>query len=383
MLIFFYLTALFLLVYGLMIEYARRAWNEIPAGPRPEQGSERQPIRVTVLVPARNEQLHIVTCLRALSSQDYPPECLQIIVINDHSTDQTQSLVASFPYPHLLLLNLQDLLIPASGGLPAHKKKAIEFGVAQATGELIITTDADCTAPPTWIPTLVRAYQHWGAQGIAAPVKLADRAGLLSIFQSLDFIALQGITGASVYRHKLTMCNGANLAYTKQAFRAVDGFAGIDRIASGDDMLLLHKIAKRFGRQVFFLKSRDALVSTQPMDNWASFLQQRIRWASKADSYGDRRIFWVLLGVYLLNAMLLVFGIGSFFSLGWLGHFALLMVAKTAFEYRFMAQVATFFGQQKLMRYFPFLEPLHMLYIVVVGLLGKFSSYEWKGRRLN
>ncbi len=383
MYILFCLTALSVLVYGLLIEWSRRSWNSIPL---PRATTQLRPgppaIRVTVLVPARNEELHLEGCLRSLFNQTYPAQYLQIIVINDHSTDQTQALVEAHRKPHLVLLNLQDLL-PPEQGVRAHKKKAIEVGVRHATGELIVTTDADCQAPAGWIAALVEAYQQWSAAFIAAPVKLTPGAGLLSIFQTLDFIALQGITGATVHAGTLTMCNGANLAYSKQAFQTVDGFAGIDQIPSGDDMLLMHKIAQRFTGRVFFLKSVEAQVSTQPMSDWASFLNQRIRWSSKAEWYGDRRIFWALLGVYLLNLMLVVFAVASCFSPGWLAGFAVLILAKTAFEFPFMYQVARFFGQQRLMRYFLFLQPLHLIYIVVVGLLGKFSGYEWKGRRLN
>ena len=65
----------------------------------------------------------------------------------------------------------------------------------------------------------------------------------------MDFMVLQGITGAAVYKKKMSMCNGANLAYEKKAFYEVNGFAGIDHIASGDDMLLMHKIWKQYPGQ--------------------------------------------------------------------------------------------------------------------------------------
>ena len=62
------------------------------------------------------------------------------------------------------------------------------------------------------------------------------------------------------------MCNGANLAYEKKAFYEVNGFTGIDNIASGDDMLLMHKIYKQYPERVLFLKSTDAIVQTKPME---------------------------------------------------------------------------------------------------------------------
>src|ERR1700741_4803978 len=111
----------------------------------------------------------------------------------------------------------------------------------------------------------------------------------------MDFLVLQGITGASVTKKIHSMCNGANLAYEKKIFYEVNGFAGIDHIASGDDMLLMHKIAKIYPGRIGYLKSTEAIVNTQPMATWPDFFNQRIRWASKATHYNDKRIFWVLL----------------------------------------------------------------------------------------
>src|SRR5438552_106784 len=136
---------------------------------------------------------------------------------------------------------------------------------------------------------------------IAAPVVLQNNSSVLQIFQAMDFLVLQGITAASVYKQFHSMCNGANLAYEKKAFEEVNGFESIDHIASGDDMLLMHKIRKKFPGRLNYLKSKKVIVSTQPMKTWKEFLNQRTRWASKARFYDDKRIFFVLLLVYLFN----------------------------------------------------------------------------------
>ena len=177
------------------------------------------------------------------------------------------------------------------------------------------------------------------------------------------------------------MCNGANLAYEKTAFQEVEGFRDIDNIPSGDDMLLMHKIFMKYPEKVFFLKNKQATVSTRPETSWKAFFNQRIRWASKADSYDDKRIFRVLLSVYLLNLILLGLVLASFWDYWYLLLLLFLMVIKTTVEYPFVRSVASFFGQQKLMIYFPMMEPFHVLYTVGIGWLGKFGSYRWKERK--
>ena len=178
------------------------------------------------------------------------------------------------------------------------------------------------------------------------------------------------------------MCNGANLAYEKEAFFAVNGFANIDRIASGDDMLLMHKIEKEFPGQVHYLKSKQAIVSTQPMKNWKEFFNQRIRWASKARFYDDVGIFWALLLVYLFNLSQLVLLISGFWNLKFVIWFLLVWIAKTIVEFPFVSSVAKFFGKQSLLKYFFFFQPVHMVYTVIAGFFGQFGSYEWKGRKV-
>src|SRR5206468_12036975 len=125
-------------------------------------------------------------------------------------------------------------------------------------------TDADCVPGPQWLESIHEAWQKNGLRFLAAPVRLLNDGSLIQRFQALDFLSLQGITGASVSTGFHTLCNGANLAYDKQAFLDVDGFAGIDRVASGDDMLLMYKIWKRFPGSVRFLKDRRAIVDTEP-----------------------------------------------------------------------------------------------------------------------
>ena len=103
-------------------------------------------------------------------------------------------------------------------------------------------------------------------------------------------MTLQGITGASVFKKVHAMCNGANLAYQKDVFFEVGGFEGIDQVASGDDMLLMHKIQTRYPNEIMFLKSKDVIVTTRAAESLKEFINQRIRWASKADRYTDKKI---------------------------------------------------------------------------------------------
>ncbi len=375
--VFILIFFLLMVSYSMLIAYYHRAWNELPAYTPPEKKASTF---ISVVIAARNEEKNIEPLLESLHRQDYPLFQFEVIIVNDHSTDKTQEILerASFSGLSIVKINLEH----EADTTRSYKKLAIAKGIGAARGTLIVTTDADCRFPVEWLGTMAAFYEEKQAKFIAAPVRMEHSRGLLSVFQSLDFITLQGITAASVYRRFHSMCNGANLAYERSAFYEVNGFEGIDNIPTGDDMLLMHKIYLRYPDRVFYLKSTAAIVDTVPAPNWSTFFHQRIRWASKADQYQDKRIFRVLLLVYLLNVCFLAMAAASFFKNLWFFFFVILLLAKILIEFPFVQSVAGFFGRQRLMRYFPFLQPMHIVYTIIAGWLGKFGSYRWKGRKI-
>ncbi|MFM2358467.1 MAG: hypothetical protein RLY16_460 [Bacteroidota bacterium] len=372
----FYLTLVLFSGYAALILYYALAWADIPEiGYAVSKGVGELPL-VTIIIPARNEAKNIGACLQSILAQTYPASHLEILVVDDHSTDETASIIDGFST--VRRVNLADY--PLEPGKQAYKKKAIDVAISLSKGALIVTTDADCIASPGWIATLVSAQIQTGASLLVMPVQYHPIVTAMDIFQALDFMTLQGITGASVHRGMHSMCNGANLAYTRKAFEAVGGFSGIDHIASGDDMLLMHKIYCWQPSGIVYLKLKEVIVQTPPAAGLRAFLQQRIRWASKADQYEDKRIFAVLLWVYLVNVWLLVLGIWSCWNIDVFKIFVSCLLGKIIVELAYLLPVAQFFGAGFWVLFFPLAQPFHIVYTVVAGWLGKFGKYEWKGR---
>ena len=372
------LVGLLFFVYAFLIAYYRKGWQQLPEYILLKNGIYTN--SVAIIIPARNESANIAACLQSLLAQTYPAQLLQIRVIDDFSTDDTAAIIQSFSQQYL---QIQLVVPPQQAAGQAYKKRAIEAGIKASTAPLIVCTDADCTFHPQWIETLVAYQQETAAQFIAAPVSFITQNTTLSIFQTLDFMTLQGITGASVFRRFHTMCNGANLLYTRQAFTDVNGFNGIDHIPTGDDMLLMYKIYQQHPQQVFYLKNKNAIVSTPAAESWKGFFNQRIRWASKAVHYDDKRIFWTLLLVYLFNVSFVVLCAAAFFNVKYLLALLLFLFAKTIVEMWFVLPVARFFNKQTRLWQFPLLQPLHIGYTIIAGWLGRFGSYQWKGRTIS
>jgi cellulose synthase/poly-beta-1,6-N-acetylglucosamine synthase-like glycosyltransferase len=379
LIVFFIVSFLFFIVYTILICYYRKGWLSLLEIKNTDSGVLYL-TSVSIIIPARNEEKNIADCLRSVLSQNYPTHLFEVIVVDDHSEDRTAEIVNSFNSPNLKLVSLKE--VTDNEQLNSYKKKAIEIAIQQSTGELIVTTDADCIVLKTWIQSIAGYYEQYKPAFIAGLVTYFNENSFLKIFESLDFITMQGITGASVYKRFHTMCNGANLAYEKKVFYEVGGFKGIDNIASGDDMLLMHKIYERYPERVVYLKSKDAIVQTLPMGTFSSFFNQRIRWASKADKYDDKRIFLVLLLVYFFNLWFIVLFLFGIYNLKYLILLFVLLVAKTIIELLLLFPVAKFFSKQKLLWWFPVAQPFHILYIIIAGWLGKFGTYKWKERKV-
>ncbi|CAN5213031.1 glycosyltransferase [soil metagenome] len=368
------LTALYcLLIMAYTVWFIKLKRFQLPASVIPQTS-------FSIVIPARNEVENIETCITSILKNYYPLHLLEVIVVDDFSDDDTATIVKQLQEKHGVNLKLIQLKDHVQSKQNSYKKKSIETAVTYATKEWIVTTDADCLVTEKWLMMLDAFIQNKQPVFVAAPVKFINTGSFISIFQSLDFISLQGITAASVSAGFLSMCNGANLAYKKEAFYTVDGFKGVDNIASGDDMLLMHKIKKQFPGKASYLFSKEAIVSTLPMPDLKSFINQRIRWASKTSSYEDKKIFLVLLIVYSVNLMLLLLPFLSIIYSPLFFVWILLFALKTISEIFFMLPVTKFFNEQQLIWWFPIMQPFHILYTVVSGWLGKFGSYEWKGR---
>ncbi len=375
--ILFYIALLLLVLYGMLFQFYRIWWKQLPDF---DINSNDQPaIKISVIVPARNEEAFIAACLHSICRQDYPSNLFQLIVIDDASTDKTYEIASNIIYEGIEVVCIK---LSQTENNMAPKKRAIETGISVASGELIVCTDADCVAGLNWLKNLAAYYHQSKTIFIAAPVKITSGESILSKFQALDFLTMQGITGAAVSKKFHYMCNGANLAYSKKIFHEVRGFEGIDSIASGDDMLLMNKMAKQCPQQTGFLKSSAAIITTMPASNWKQFFNQRIRWASKATHYNQSNIFLVLLLVYLTNLSLLFILMAALWQPIALLYFILLCFLKFLLEISFVRDVAKFFNQQFLLPWLLILQPLHIFYIVVSGFFGQFKSYEWKGRKL-
>lgn len=362
--------------YALLTGWYLHCWREEPEREPPKEAAPRT--RLSVIVPMRNEAANLPACLEALSRQRYPLPLWELILVDDHSEDESAEIARGYPLPNLRLLRLEEAA-PRSFG----KKAALEAGIRAARGELIVTTDADCRMGPEWLQALAAAYEAKGWCFLAAPVHLHEGEGVLSRFQALDMLGMMAATLAGIRSGLYHMANGANLAYPRRVFQAVGGFEGIEGRASGDDVLLMQKIARRYPGRLTFLKSRAAEVWTSPQPTLKRFFWQRFRWASKSDAYREPFLLLVLGGVLLFCLLLLSVPFWAFAGWKYLAGGLCLLAVKSFSDYWMLNAVARWANRSHLLRNYWPMQLLHIAYIAGVGVLANlWKQYPWKGRKV-
>jgi len=176
------------------------------------------------------------------------------------------------------------------------------------------------------------------------------------------------------------LCNGANLAYTKDVFEVVNGFKGNTDIASGDDIFLMEKVVKKYPKAVAYLKHPDAIVSTEPEATMSGLLAQRKRWAAKTSAYTNT--FGKLVGaiVLLMNFSILAALFLSLFNVFTLKTVGYVFLIKFAIDLWIIQKASLFFNLKSHLKYYLFASVLYPFFNVYVALTSWFGGYAWKGR---
>ncbi|WP_143822325.1 glycosyltransferase family 2 protein [Mucilaginibacter pedocola] len=370
------LVSLFLTgIYLLVVAYLIKGWAALR---RPKTDGAPLNTRVTILIAARNEEELIHKTIEDILAQDYPRHLVEVIIVDDHSTDRTAEIISSYASQGITLMQLKE-----DKPLNSYKKKAIAEAIARSKGDLMVATDADCRMGKSWLSTIVSYYETHQPVMISSPVTYFEERSLFELLQTLEFSYLIGIGAAFIGNGRASTCNGANLAYRKDVFYEVGGFKGIDDLASGDDELLLQKVAVKYPNRIGFLKNSEAVVYTHAKHTLQEFLQQRRRWASKSTRYKDKWIVALAVAIWLFNVSLLVNAGLSFYNIFFFKLFLVQFLLKYIFEVAFLLPITSFFKRVNLVGLLIILIPIHIVYFVYVGLIGNTRKYSWKGRTVN
>ena len=335
----------------------------------------------TIVVPFRNEAKNLPTLLESISNLNYPHKMIEIILVDDFSTDNSERICIQWRmiHEHLDTTLLENLHLSGSP-----KKDAIGRAMPIAKHDWVITTDADCIVNKNWLLTLDNYIQNnpeaSGPEMIVGAVMYKAKNNWFHHFQQLDLMSLQGVTIGSFGIRKPFMCNGANFAYTKNFFNEIGGFGGISDKASGDDVLLLQKAVNVNLGKVHYLKNNNFIVKTKPENDLFKLFMQRVRWAGKSTGYKSTYGKLLAVMVLLMNLSLTI----AFCLLP----FAFLncKVVLGVFLTKYIVDYILLYKSNTYLRKGKFFVPIassiiYPFFSSLVGIYSLFGSFTWKGRR--
>ena len=330
-------------------------------------------IPVSIIIPFRNEEYNLLNCIESIKNQYYEQDKIEIILVNDHSTDKSSSILSAIQ--NITILALPKNLIG--------KKNALSFGIQHAKNEIIITIDADIVANKNWLSAIVAKQQQTNAPMVIGQVKLEGRNNFINAIQILEHFAISIVGGGTAKMNIPILCNGANLLFTKTAFEKVNGYSGNENIASGDDVFLLNKIKVAFPKQIVYLKNIDAAVICKTETTMQSAIKQRIRWAGKNKHNNNLINAFTGLVVIIANISWPILGLLSVFNAQLTKYFLISLIMKCIIDFLLLFLASSFYGQKKLLWWFPLFFCLYPIELIVIFILSIIGKQKWKGRIIN
>lgn len=356
-------------VYFLWLLWTRYRWARLSSPPIP---TRTELPSVSVLIPARNEAGGIAYLLKDLLEQDYPKDLLEILVIDDHSEDDTLMVAQALQGQGISCHSL---------GARSGKKAALALGLELARGQWVVTVDADVRMGRQWLRQLLSMAPEEGVHALAGPVAygLPEAPDTLEQLVALDNAGMQGLTAVGMDSGLWILGNGANLAYRKDTVTLLGGYSGNLEVSSGDDVLLLQTLHQRKPGSVRYVLASGALVWTDAPADWKSFWQQRLRWAGKSNAYTHRGIYYVQALAWLTSAQAMI----ALLVVPWMGPAPMVMtwMWKGVADYLWLRATAPWYGAAPALRNFMWIAPLQWAYVFLIGTAALLKvPVQWKGR---
>jgi cellulose synthase/poly-beta-1,6-N-acetylglucosamine synthase-like glycosyltransferase len=329
---------------------------------------------VSVIVPLRNEEAHALATLQALALQDYAG-WWEVICVNDRSTDGTGDILAGqcTRDPRFSVVTIPAGAPPVT----SPKKRALAEGFLRAKGAILMTTDADCLPPPCWMRSMASRFTAETGM-VQGPKRIRGDGSLLSRYQEHEVFGLVSIEAASFALGRPMVASAPSLAYRKDLYDAVGGFAGLEDTVSGDDDLLMRKMVKVKRWKVAYNPDPEACVSTSPVDTWKGLLQQRARWASNGAHYDEKGFVALLVCIYAFYWWLAVSPWLAWAGLVPWAAFLVPAACKLLLSGIFLSLTSRRLGHRGILKDLWWCEMVHVPIVIIAVIFGHLGLYRWK-----
>jgi cellulose synthase/poly-beta-1,6-N-acetylglucosamine synthase-like glycosyltransferase len=334
----------------------------------PVLGEDELP-SVSVVVAARNEEKNIKSCIESLNNLSYPEDKIDLIIIDDESTDNTAAIVKEFISSKVKfrLIELKD----EYGGKLKGKVRAVAEGIREASGEIILTTDADCQVNSLWAKTIASYYNN--DVGVVNGFTTISASNTFSGMQAIDFIYLLFVASGTINLGRPVSCIGNNMSFRKKAYHEIGGFENLP-FSVTEDYLLLNSIHSLKKYKLIYPVKNNALVISKPSKSIKDLFNQKKRWAVggiDVPFVGKLLMFWA----FIINLFILLTPV--FFSPVWL----YLVFFKIATDFFTLVPIHQKLGLQKNLKYFPVFQIYFIIYTITLPFIVLCSKkVKWKDR---
>lgn len=327
---------------------------------------------VTVVIPMHNEESCAGETLRAIHLQDYKGPW-ELVCVDDRSDDATAEIVEDWARKDSRIRLVQ--VPPQEPAVPSPKKRALARGLDTATGEILITTDADCQPPPHWVSSLVSCFTE-DVDVVQGPKHCLGDGRAVHRYQRLEMLAFVAAEAAGFSLGKPFLASAPSLAYRANIYRKSGGFHGMEGLVSGDDDMLVHRMMASGGRAAYAMFPSIS-VPTHPANSWRQALNQRARWASNGSRYDNPLYVALLAGVFAWWCWLLLGWIPWTLDLIpgtlWWG----VWLAKTPFDLLFLVIAAIRFRRLGTLVDYLWCLPLQVGIFVYSAIAGHLGWFQW------
>ena len=318
---------------------------------------------VSVIVCARNEEENIGKLLDCLSKQTYPQDSVQIIIVDDRSTDKTAEIILSNKPKNLLFLQIKE-----EQNAIAPKKFAFEQAMKIAEGEIVVQTDADSIVPDDWIEKLTAPFCDNEISLVQGIVKYRfdnKISPILKTYQNFDFLSHGIVAAAGIGKNIPLNANANNFAFRRKTYEILGGYGDLSKATSGDDGLLMQKIWRN-NNKIYF--NTNSFVETKPEYSWKSLINQRKKWGAQTQFYLPKQT--------VILAFIFIFYCFTLLS-------PALLAVKILGELLFMRKGLLIFGEKKLLPHIIWISPINLFLTIYSVFSGIFTKFEWKGSKLS
>lgn len=371
---------LMLLIINYVVLYGVLLKNN---GHQSQSAKDNTSLFVSIVIPFRNEAQNLNSLFQSIECLNYPKSHFEVILINDHSTDDSLKIAKQRMAESdvkFILLELEE---------KEGKKNALETGFRVSIGEILIQTDADVVIQEEWISEHVKGHQCQDAFLLCGSVHLTTKNSIFHRLQQMEFNALMMSTKITINAHLPVMCNAANMSFKREVINSVfDSYAKI-KSSSGDDVFLMHEIAQKYGaKKIHYLDSLESVVFIKATNSLRDFVNQRSRWVKKSREYAPLFPKYFTLSIIFANFSLL--GLAIFMVIGiYFQTYLWIIIFIVGFLIKWLADIVVLkkyrkdkpkWYQKNCLMDSLLLEMIYPLYIIVVGLNSLFAKQMWKGR---